>query len=180
MIITKILILLCNFWSYSHGWSISGMRLGGIHNRNIQCNTKHLTHFGHLLLKPISLSLTDERILDTITILGCYVSLLGISAIFATAVKFPLWRSKSSSKFLLQFSAAITLQLVLFGVSQFDVVPDSRRYSDASVVGCIVIGALHHYAVLLVFVWQLIIAYLQFMHAIRCGIAYGWLRPMDS
>lgn len=161
---------------------MSGLRLNGIHNRNVQCNSTHLTHFGHLLLKPIPLSLTDERILYTITIIGCSVSLLGISAIFATAVKFPLWRSKSSSKFLLQFSAAITLQLVLFCVSQFDVVPDTRQYSDVSVVGCIVLGVLHHYAVLLVFVWQLIIAYLQFMRYVVVLHTVGsdrWIRNVS-
>lgn len=172
----------CNFWNYTQGWSMSGIRLSGIHNRNVQCNSTHLTHFGHLLLKPITLSLTDERILDTITIMGCSISLLGISAIFATAVRFPLWRSKSSSKFLLQFSAAITLQLVLFGVSQLDVVPDTRRYSDFSVVGCIVLGVLHHYAVLLVFVWQLIIAYLQFMRYVVVLHTVGsdrWIRNVS-
>lgn len=172
----------CNYWSYTHGWSMSGLRLSGVHNRNVQCNTTHLTHFGHLLFKPISLSLTDEHILGTITIMGCSISLLGISAIFATAIKFPLWRAKSSSKFLLQFSAAITLQLILFGVSHFDVVPDSRRYSDVSVVGCIVLGVLHHYAVLLVFVWQLIIAYLQFMRYVVVLHAVGsdrWIRNVS-
>lgn len=172
----------CNFWNYTKGWSMSGVRVNGIHKWNVQCNSTHLTHFGHLLLKPIPLSLTDERILNMITIMGCSVSLLGISAIFTTAVKFPLWRSKSSSKFLLQFSAAITMQLVLFVVSQFDVVPDTRKYSDVPVIGCIVLGVLHHYAVLLVFVWQLVIAYLQFMRYVVVLHTVGsdrWIRNVS-
>lgn len=165
----------CHYWNYNDqlGWSIFGMRLSGIYMNNVQCTSMHLTHFGHLLMRAQQ-SQIDERILDTITMLGCTVSFLGIFIIFATAVKFPQWRTKPSTRLLLQFCAAITLQLLLFGVSQFDV---------TSVPCCIVIGSLHHYAVLLVFLWQLIIAYLQFMRYVVVLHSVGtdsWIRNVSA
>lgn len=164
----------CHYWNYSDqlGWSRFGMLLSAIYKNNVQCTSTHLTHFGHLLLHAQQ-SQSDERILDGITIIGCTISLLGISIIFATAVKFPQWRSKSGSRFLLQFCAAIALQLLMFGVSQFNL---------TSVPCCIVIGCLHHYAVLLVFLWQLIIGYLQFMRYVVVFYSVGtdhWIRNVS-
>lgn len=164
----------CQYWNYTHklGWDKTGMRLTGVYMQNVHCNAMHLTHFGHLMLHA-QLSPTDDYILHIITIIGCSVSLLGIFIIFATAMKFPQWRSKSSSKFLLQFCGAITLQLLLFSISRFE---------WTSVMMCIALGSLHHYAVLLVFLWQLVIAYLQFMRYVVVLHAVGtdrWIRNVS-
>lgn len=172
----------CHYWNYAHGWSTQGMRLSGIYNQNVQCRSTHLTHFGHLLSQSKTASPQHERILEIITALGCSLSLLGIFIIFITAIKFPLWRSKPSSKFLMQFTVAIGLQLILFGISQFEIIPNIGDVSENLAAWCIVIGALNHYAVLLVFCWQLIIAYLQLLRYVVVFHTIGsdrWIRNVS-
>lgn len=144
----------CSFWNYTllNGWAQNGMRLTSIHDRNIQCTAMHLTHFGHLLYQTVQLTKYNERALDIITIVGCSLSLVGIAGIFLTGLMFPQWRTKVSTRLLLQFSAAIAIQIILFGLAQ----------SDLN-LGCIAMGAMQHYALLVVFLWKLIIAYMQFM-----------------
>lgn len=144
----------CSFWNYTllNGWAQNGMGLTAIYNQNVQCTATHLTHFGHLLYQTVELTERNERALDLITIVGCSLSLVGIAGIFLTGLLFPQWRTKVSTKFLLQFSAAIAIQIVLFGLVQTDFK-----------LSCIAMGAMQHYAVLVVFLWKLIIAYMQFM-----------------
>lgn len=167
---------MCHFWNYTLGWSMLGMRLSAIYRQNIQCHSTHLTHFGHLLLPSRKASARHERILDIITLLGCSLSLLGIIIILCTAIKFPLWRAKPSSKFLMQFALAIGLQLILFSVNQFEIIPNTGA------TWCILIGFLNHYAVLLVFGWQLIIAYLQLLRYVVVLHSAGsdrWIRNVS-
>lgn len=154
---------LCGFWNYENntGWSQLGQYLvAATFYGNIECVSTHLTHFSNLIYVGLPIPKHDERALDIISIIGCTLSLLGTAGIYLTAIVFPVWRTKMSTKFLLNFTTAISFQLILFGFVPTEL---SKGYSDYEYTQCIILGALHHYALLVVFIWTLIIAYLQFI-----------------
>lgn len=156
----------CGYWSFISeiGWESAGCRLNGLSlqfSDTIVCECSHLTHFGNLVNTDVLFSEIDEKALNLITLVGCALSLVGILGIFLTAIVFSSWRNKSSSKYLLQLSAAIALQMILFIVISSN--NDILVTIADNIYGCIATGALIHYSVLVVFFWMLIIAYLQFI-----------------
>ncbi|KAJ6640836.1 Adhesion G-protein coupled receptor G4 [Pseudolycoriella hygida] len=157
---------LCGYWSFTSGsgWESTGCALNESFlwtSDRIVCACSHLTHFGNLINTLILFDEIHEKILNLITLSGCALSLIGILGIFVTAIVFRSWRSKSSSKFLLQLSAAIALQMVLILLTHID--DEILRIISQNIYGCIATGALLHYSVLAVFFWMLIVAYLQFL-----------------
>ncbi len=157
----------CGYWDYDNtdGWSEDGCyRLAqNPTTKIVMCVCNHLTHFAYLL-KGNSSRLEDLhlRSLQLITVLGCTFSLIGIIGIYITAIQFRSWRSKTSTKYLLQLSTAIAFQMILLAfvntapVTQLLLLTNNEAW-------CIVIGVLLHYFVLAMFFWMLIIAYLQFI-----------------
>lgn len=157
----------CGYWDFgsSDGWSETGcFRAGQNPSTNIvMCACDHLTHFAYLLKGNSSqFEEIHLRSLQGITVLGCTLSLLGIIGIYITAMQFRSWRSKTSTKYLLQLSTAIAFQMILLAfvntapMTQVLLLTNNEAW-------CIVIGALLHYFVLAMFFWMLIIAYLQFI-----------------
>lgn len=183
---------LCGHWSLSDSeWNGTGCRLN---EESLQisdmvlCECSHLTHFGNLVNTDILFSDYDEKVLNLITLIGCSLSLTGIMGIFLTAIIFRSWRSKSSSKFLLQLSAAIAIQMILliFINSNDDVLITISE----NIYCCIALGALMHYSILVMFFWMLIVAYLQFIRYVIVfnqiatanfllkSSVFGWGMPM--
>ncbi|XP_037041277.1 uncharacterized protein LOC119078003 [Bradysia coprophila] len=157
----------CGYWDFSStdGWSETGcFRAGQNPMTNVvMCSCDHLTHFAYLLKGNSShFEEIHLRSLQGITVLGCTLSLIGIIGIYITAMQFRSWRSKTSTKYLLQLSTAIAFQMILLAFVNTAPTTQALLLTNNE-AWCIVIGALLHYFVLAMFFWMLIIAYLQFI-----------------
>lgn len=146
------------------------------------CKCYHLTHFSQLM--PIT-SINDlnldhfqiqnhTRALNIITLVGCFLSLCGVTGIWITAMIFSNWRRKAGTKVLLQLSTAIALPLIFIVVSNIDdkmfqksIHSKLFEITEKYEILCVVLGALLHYSILASFVWMLITAVLQFVRYVR-------------
>lgn len=154
------------FWNYTlnSAWDESGgLTADIIDDRSLWINVTHLTHFAYLLHGKLNISKEQEDTLNIITLSGSILSLFGILGIFITAVTFRSWRAKSSAPLLLQLCTAIALQMIFLCFINTEAHTSYLLNEQNNYVGCIIIGAIHHYLILVVFVWMLIIAYLQFV-----------------
>uniref|UniRef100_A0A182M2V1 G-protein coupled receptors family 2 profile 2 domain-containing protein n=1 Tax=Anopheles culicifacies TaxID=139723 RepID=A0A182M2V1_9DIPT len=176
----------CGYWSFEADnstefghWSYDECRLLNSSGTLSLCGCFHLTSFSRLtkdiqMVETVSVSqklIADKGTLalDIITAIGCSLSLLGVLGIFATAVLFPAWRAKASSKILLQLSCAIAIEMIIIFLEGPDI--DQNRISQ---IECALLGAIFHYIILVTFMWMLITAYLQFMRYVK---VLGQLRP---
>ncbi|XP_037027631.1 uncharacterized protein LOC119068228 [Bradysia coprophila] len=175
----------CGYWDLKgdNGWARDGCQYGGrsgYFEPVVLCACSHLTHFAYLILGTYVHSISEEVIitelhhdaLDMITLLGCSLSLIGILGITITAIIFPTWREKPSSKVLLQLSAAIALQMILLCFVNTEVSLLHFHEVDKW-YECVALGAALQYSVLVAFSWMLITAYLQFMRYVR---VLGYIR----
>ncbi|XP_053945114.1 adhesion G-protein coupled receptor G4 [Anastrepha ludens] len=162
----------CGYWNYT-SWVNTGVQtdVGDLFNTSvIECRTQHLTQFSFLLggtYKQVDIS--DDvlitpihlRALDIISLVGCSLSLIGLLGIWVTAILFKSWRTLASTKVLLNLCVALTLQMVLFlFVNTEDM--SAELVEDRLYINCIVLGAFMQYSILVLFIWMLIIAVLQF------------------
>lgn len=194
---------ICGYWSFqSNEWSRDGCEYGGnsgYYEPIVLCACSHLTHFAYLVLGTYfhtingddDVIITDlhQDALDLITLLGCSLSLIGIFGIAVTAVIFPTWREKASSKVLLHLSAAIALQMILICFVNTEV-RSLNFFLNQQWYSCVSMGAFLHYSVLVAFTWMLITAYLQFMRYVRVighvrsnrfflkSFLFGWGLPL--
>ncbi|XP_045504954.1 uncharacterized protein LOC123701224 [Colias croceus] len=175
----------CGYWDFDvHKiipgfWSNKGCYLLQTINKTSICKCYHLTHFGQLInIRERVNSDEDPRNkmnttpLNIISLIGSFLSLLGIAGIWITAFVFHAWRKKAGTKVLLHLTAAIALPLILIVIFNLD---DSifiekegtfYMYEDKATL-CIFLGALLHYSVLASFMWMLITASLQFTRYVR-------------
>lgn len=182
---------MCSFWDFqsmnsaeSFGlWKTKGCypvkSVNSSDNFTI-CECYHLTHFSQLISIPANTDAYEPnsqvkrhtKALNTITLVGCFLSLLGVIGIWITAMVFSNWRRKAGTKVLLQLSTAIALPLVFIVISNIDdriflKVDDGYKISENNKTACIVLGALLHYSILASFMWMLITAVLQFVRYVR-------------
>ncbi|XP_037815959.1 uncharacterized protein LOC119606500 [Lucilia sericata] len=175
----------CSYWNYQT-WASDGVMVlsrSELNNNTVLCGCTHLTPFAYLIGGSYNLSVDSEievivkkihkQALDIITLLGCSLSLFGIAGIFVTACTFRSWRKKANSKVLLQLSAAIALQMILFCFVNTEE-NSQHLISNKIFTSCITIGACLHYSVLVQFCWMVIIAYLQFKRYVQ---VFGNTRP---
>lgn len=186
----------CGYWEFqpngtsseSSEWLQEGCEFLGVSQFDSSlalCGCSHLTHFAYLIMGTYIHDITpgEEVIitkfnkhttaLNTITLLGCTLSILGIIGIFITALTFKVWREKSSTKLLLQLSFAIAIQMILlsfFSTEKHTYTLDTLEEKRA----CVALGSSLHYSVLVTFSWMLITAFLQFK---RYVIVLGNLKP---
>ncbi|CAH2102334.1 unnamed protein product [Euphydryas editha] len=184
----------CGYWDFQSNsadkapgyWSNSGCYLRKtVHYLNY-CECYHLTNFGQLL--DIRRGKNDSDTLDMqkhdkplniISLVGSFLSLLGIMGIWVTASVFHAWRKKAGTKVLLHLSASIALPLLFMIVFNLDGTIFEEKEGitiifDQSKAVCISLGALLHYSVLASFMWMLITAVLQFIRYVR---VLGVYRP---
>lgn len=158
----------CGYWNFSHiigGWTTEGC----LPNHNLTngvtvlCECKHLTNFACLFNgnTPIITAIHSDR-LQLLTFILCSSSLAGLIGIFASAIVFKSWRTKFSTKFLLQLSTALTLELLMILFVNTEANSWNLITTD-HLLGCIALGAILHYTVLVNFLWMSIIAYAQLM-----------------
>lgn len=186
----------CGYWEFqpngttsdSSEWLEEGCEFLGVskYDKSLAlCGCSHLTHFAYLIMGTYMHDITPDddviitkltnhnRALNTITLLGSTLSILGIIGIFITALNFRVWREKASTKVLLQLSLAIALQMILFSV--FSTEKHTYALDTASEKhACIALGSSLHYSVLVTFSWMLMTAFLQFK---RYVIVLGNLKP---
>lgn len=178
---------ICSYWDFNiHAsqiipgtWTKDGCFFVKSVNNLTICKCYHLTHFGQLIsidfFRDGENKVVDQKhnkALNVITLVGCFLSLIGIVGIFITAGVFHSWRQKPGTKVLLQLSLAIALPLLLILVFNLD---NSIfiEYKGLYVVAehmkgvCITLGAILHYSILSGFVWMLITAILQFIRYVR-------------
>uniref|UniRef100_A0A182KDE1 G-protein coupled receptors family 2 profile 2 domain-containing protein n=1 Tax=Anopheles christyi TaxID=43041 RepID=A0A182KDE1_9DIPT len=184
--ITRNLPGRCGYWSFEADnatefghWSYDECRLLNVSGSVSLCGCFHLTSFSRLtkdiqMVETVGVSqkfIADKGTLalDIITAIGCSMSLLGVIGIFATAVLFPSWRSKASSKILLQLSCAIAVEMIIIFLEGPDI-----DHNTISQIECALLGGIFHYIILVTFMWMLITAYLQFMRYVK---VLGQLRP---
>ncbi|XP_013099700.2 adhesion G-protein coupled receptor G2 [Stomoxys calcitrans] len=137
-------LVLCNTRSTSSFGAILGLR----HSHNVTKNIKILT-----VLMDIAQ--------DLISIVGCCLSLFGLSCVWITAICFKEWRSQTSNKLLLNMCLVLTLLMSYF---LFINLPGLRnRLVDIENVNhCIIQGAFLHYIILVLFLWMFFFAILQY------------------
>nr|XP_034832650.1 uncharacterized protein LOC117989400 [Maniola hyperantus] len=183
----------CGFWNFQpHSvgnvpgyWSNSGCSLKKTEKGLTVCECDHLTHFGQLFNIGRNKNRTDSvadkhtKSLNIISLVGSFLSLLGIMGIWITASVFHIWRKKASTKVLLHLSTSIALPLIFMTVFNLDntlfvEVNNIFIVSKELRTVCISLGALLHYSVLASFMWMLITAVLQFIRYVR---VLGVYRP---
>ncbi|KAJ6644322.1 Adhesion G-protein coupled receptor G4 [Pseudolycoriella hygida] len=157
----------CGFWSFSSaedGWATNGCLFNKefIKSDIVLCECMHLTHYAYLFYGGTPIDLTHFERLQLITTVACSISLVGLCGIYLSAVLFKSWRIKPSTKFLLQISFALTIQLtiILFINTEANVMV---FVASGKSVTCIALGVMLHYVVLVSFMWMLIIGVLQYM-----------------
>lgn len=181
----------CGYWDFekkivggSPGfWTNHGcFYLNTINDMTI-CECYHMTHFGQLIdiggNPNIRRNEVHSKTLNIITLIGSFLSLLGIAGIWITACVFQTWRKKPGTKVLLQLSTAIALPLIFIVVFDLDNtifinIDGHITISDNMKVVCIALGAFLHYSILASFMWMLITAILQFVRYVR---VFGVHRP---
>ncbi|XP_031631438.1 uncharacterized protein LOC116345864 [Contarinia nasturtii] len=171
---------MCGYWNFDVDyatWADDGCEFIEKSEHSVDpimlCACSHLTHYSYLIVGTVLQSSNTEeyefiiteshqKALDTITLLGCLLSLMGVCGITITAIFFRTWRKKPSSIVLIQLSAAIALQMVLLCFVNTEY---SSLYlvMEQRFIVCVVLGALLQYSILVAFSWMLITAYLQFM-----------------
>ncbi|KAH8378477.1 hypothetical protein KR093_011608, partial [Drosophila rubida] len=162
----------CGYWNYET-WQSNGVttnRDATNDDSNVfVCHTSHVTQFGLLIggsfrqqrFSDPEAKQHHEFMLDMVTAVGCGLSLFGLMFIWLTAALFERWRSLQATKLLLHLSLAMTL---LFGMMLLIYINEWvwRFPFDVHRVGCIALGAMLQYLVLLLFSWMLLIGYLQY------------------
>ncbi|XP_061708247.1 uncharacterized protein LOC133518601, partial [Cydia pomonella] len=184
---------ICGYWNFQADntrdlpgfWGKKGcLPYKSTNNSITVCECYHLTHFGQLINAGGSLINQEvqahhKKVLNIITLVGSFISLVGIVGIWVTASVFSAWRQKAGTKVLLHLSSAIALPLIFIVVFNLDttiIVYDQGIYKVAEhmEVVCIILGALLHYSILASFMWMLITAGLQFVRYVR---VLGVCRP---
>ncbi|XP_047985711.1 uncharacterized protein LOC125225877 isoform X2 [Leguminivora glycinivorella] len=183
---------ICGYWNFESNsfrdlpgfWGKKGCLPYKSTNSITVCECYHLTHFGQLINAGSSSNNKEvqshhKKVLNIITLVGSFISLLGIVGIWITACVFSSWRQKAGTKVLLHLSSSIALPLIFMVVFNLDttiIVNEQGIYKVAEhmEVLCIILGALLHYSILSSFVWMFITAALQFVRYVR---VLGVCRP---
>lgn len=153
----------CVFWDFSlsgGAWSAEGCQLvtSGASAHDV-CRCSHLTHFAEIISPPgMEMDPVHQNVLDIISVLGCSLSFLGLLGIFLTGAAFKQWREQLGNKILLQLSAAVSLNMIVFLITATGMLRTDTP--------CIILGVLLHYSVLSSFCWMLVSAGLQFMRLV--------------
>ncbi|XP_055850886.1 adhesion G-protein coupled receptor G2-like [Episyrphus balteatus] len=164
----------CGYWNYET-WVSDGIVTLEKQGDLIACGTHHMTQFAYLIggdyryadfSESIIINKLHLRALDMITLIGCTLSTMGLFGIFITSIIFKSWRAKASSKVLLHLCTAIICQM---GIFCFVNTNDMTQHliENRDYIGCVAVGALLQYFVLVQFTWMLLIAFFQFQRYVQ-------------
>lgn len=151
----------CAYWHFLEDdtgyWSEEGCTLIKSNEEGALdvCRCNHLTHFAEILVPKAVFSQKNEDALETLSIIGCCLSIFGLVMIVVTAALFRSWRRDFSNKVWLQLCIAIFIFIICFMVVVF-------AKFDMYNIPCMLIGVLLHYSVLASFCWMFVAAVLSY------------------
>ncbi|XP_014679514.1 PREDICTED: adhesion G-protein coupled receptor G2-like [Priapulus caudatus] len=155
----------CVFWDHVArdgvgDWSESGCWGGDVRDGKFVCYCEHLTNFAVLLDVNVELTVPDvhARILSIISIVGCVMSIVGLSCTILTFAMFRKVRTGKSQLTLLHLAVALLCLLVIFlvGIELTD-----------NYVGCVAVAVLLHYFTLAAFMWMLVEGFLHYLRYVK-------------
>ncbi|XP_030760154.1 adhesion G-protein coupled receptor G6-like [Sitophilus oryzae] len=178
----------CVFWDYGDlvqpkkgTWSTLGGEYGGEFENDTGlklCYYSHLTHLALLIADRFNAIVLEESsltntVLSWITAIGSLVSCAGLMGIFATALTFRSWRSRTGTQILLNLSVAILLEIIFMYVN------------DTVDMNCTFPGFVLQYLVICKFSWMLVYAFCQYLRFVRVfgpmprhlvlkSVIFGW------
>ncbi|XP_013199458.1 adhesion G protein-coupled receptor L3 [Amyelois transitella] len=115
------------------------------------CRCDHLTNFAEILVPRSVFSQRNENILEAISITGCSLSILGLSAIILTSVIFISWRKNFRNQVWLQLCISLLIMNICFIIVVF-------ADFDYNTISCVATGIMLHYSLLASFCWMLVVA----------------------
>ncbi|XP_045123352.1 uncharacterized protein LOC123511481 isoform X2 [Portunus trituberculatus] len=154
----------CVFWDFMKnnghgGWSTVGCLNAGRHGDHVLCHCYHLTSFAHLVnFDEESLGGIHEVILDTISIIGCVLSITALLMVLLTFLLFKKWQRRLSNQILVNLASAIMISLIVFltGIQQ-----------TLSLTMCRAAAVTLHYFILASFGWMLVEAVHQYLRLVK-------------
>lgn len=159
--------LLCVFWDFKKnrrkgGWSERGcyLNLNKTEENFVTCECNHLTSFS-LLIKYTNGNEyieSHKKILQLITLIGCGLSMFGLSMVLITFALFRKWRKSLSNQILANLSFAILASLLIFvgGIEQ-----------TLNVLLCQIIAIFLNYFILASFGWMLVEGVHQYLKFVK-------------
>ncbi|XP_070557346.1 adhesion G-protein coupled receptor G2-like [Ptychodera flava] len=154
----------CVFWDFDANdgygdWSSNGCHFVGVEDGRVVCRCNHLTNFAVLMdvhrNQPDAVHLFA---LDTISKIGCLLSIIGLSATLATYLGFKKLRKTRPQRILINQCIALLCLMLVFiaGIDQ-----------THSYWGCISVAVLLHFFTLAAFMWMGMEAFNMYMAFIR-------------
>ncbi|XP_052282056.1 adhesion G protein-coupled receptor L1-like [Dreissena polymorpha] len=138
---------ICSFWNASiFSWDTTGCRVMSSNHLSATCRCTHLTNFA-ILMSPFIQSSANSKDLDIISIVGCSISLAGLTLTITFHIV--LWKfvSKRRVVVLLNLSVALIIAYVMFigGIDRTE-----------NKIVCTTLASLLHYIYLVVFSLMLV------------------------
>lgn len=150
----------CGYWNFMENgtgiWSQEGCVFVPSREGLLDiCRCTHLTHFAEVLVPRHVFSESHESALEYLSIIGCFISLLGLGMIGMTATLFRSWRRDFNNKIWLNLCLAIFLLIISFLIVAF---ADFGHYN----LPCMFTGVMLHYSVICSFCWMLVAAIISY------------------
>ncbi|PSN52054.1 hypothetical protein C0J52_04541 [Blattella germanica] len=139
---------IANKWEVIEGDTLEGRTKNGLYN----CSYYHLSCFALLMHARDD---GHEKVLDIISQVGCYLSLIGLGVILFAFIVQRRWRDKDKypdQKILGFLSLSLFIMYLIF-VAAID------HVSEKQMGLCIAVGALLHYFILASFCWMSVVAF---------------------
>nr|AEK99382.1 lipoprotein receptor [Callinectes sapidus] len=154
----------CVFWDFTKnkgrgGWSTVGCWNTGRHGDYVLCQCYHLTSFAHLVnYDEESFGGIHKVIMDTISIIGCVLSITSLLMVLVTFSLFKKWRRRLGNQILVSLACAIMISFVVFltGIQQ-----------TMNPIMCRAVAVTLHYFILASFGWMLVEAVHQYLRLVK-------------
>lgn len=145
------------------------------------CRCDHLTHFAEVLVPRTVFSERNERVLEVLSAVGCFMSIFGLICVGVTALMFRAWRRDYSNKIWLQLCISIFILSIAFIIVIY------AHFEEYNFV-CMFTGIILHFSVLSSFCWMLVAAVLSYRrlvtvftrdasHKLLRASAFAWGLP---
>jgi len=143
----------CVYWDFTAkgglgDWSTYGCRLQEIVNDTIVCECDHMTNFAAMMDVYAHTSKAcgkHGRALSYISVVGCFLSLIGLFFTMVTYIIFRRLRREVAARIMLQLCISLFVVVVLF-------LTGLERTGEPKT--CLAIGILLHYFTLTAFMWM--------------------------
>lgn len=150
----------CAYWHFADNgtghWSQDGCTfIASASGLLDTCRCTHLTHFAEVLIPKAVFSEENEKALEIISLIGCFLSLFGLIVIGLTAIVFRSWRNDFTNRIWIQLTLALLINVTCFLIIVFSKFQNYNMF-------CFFVGVLLHYSVLASFCWMLVAAIISY------------------